>query len=119
MGELAMLGRDLATPFCRPEPVHAPRLRPLVAPAVGKGIPHVEECQIFLPLKAVIFADEARGVASRLPELPSVLGPGRHQGLIAPASMRVGKLRGPKRDPRGHTKRVRGDCVLKEHSVGG
>ena len=119
MGELAMLGRDLATPFYRPEPVHALGLRPLVAPAVGKGIPHVEECQIFLPLEAMIFADEARGVARRLPELPSVLGPGRHQGLVAPAAVRVGKLRGPKRDPRRHTKRVRSDCVLKKHPVGG
>ena len=82
-----MLGGDFAAAFFRPEPVHASRLWPFVAPAVGKGIPHVEERQIFLSLEAVVFADQARGVASFLPELPSVRGTGGHQGLVAPASV--------------------------------
>ena len=119
VGELAMRSGDFAATFFRPEPVHAPRLWPLVAPAVGKGIPHVEERQIFLSLEAVVFADQARGVASFLPELPGVRGTGGHQGLVAPAAVRVGKLRGPKRDARWHAERVRGDCVFKEHAVGG
>ena len=91
-----MLGGDLAVTFFWPEPVHASRLWPLVAPAVGKGIPHVEERQILFPLEAVVFADQARGVASLLPELPGVRGTGGHQGLVASASVRMGKLRGPK-----------------------
>ena len=93
VGELAMLGGDLAATFCRPEPVHAPRL--LATTAVGKGVPHVEECQVLLPLEAVVFADQARGVARRFPELPGVCGTGWHRGLVASASVRVGKLRGP------------------------
>ena len=96
VGELAMLGGDFAATFFRPEPVHAPRLWPLVAPAVSKGVPHVKERQILLPLEAVVFADQAGGVASLFPELPGVRGTGGHQGLVAPASVRVGKLRGPK-----------------------
>ena len=52
-----MLGGDLAATFFRPKPVHAPRLWPFVAPAVSKGIPHVEERQILFPLEAVVFAD--------------------------------------------------------------
>ena len=117
VGELAMLSSDLAATFFRPEPVHTPRLWPLVAPAVSKGVPHVKERQIFLPLKAMVFTDQARGVASFLPELPSVRGSSRHQGLVASASVRVGKLRGPKRDARWHAERVRGDCVFKEHAI--
>ena len=88
-----MFSGDLAATFCRTEPVHAMHI--LAATAVGKGVPHVEECQILLPLETVVFADQARGVAFRFPELPGVFGTGWHPGLIASAPVRVGKLRGP------------------------
>ena len=72
----------------------------------GDIVVDVKERQILLLIEAMIFADQPGTTSRVFPQLEGVRSLLRHQCLIALRTVRMGKLRGPKRYSALHTQGV-------------
>ena len=79
--------------------------------------PHIEQIEIALFLKTMIFPNQTTPISRRFPQLKCMRGIPRHQRLVSPPTMRMWKLRGPKRNAARHTKGMRRNRVFEQHAL--